>query len=204
MYCPECGVDFRPGFTHCSDCHVLLVHQRPRRTRDRVTVMEGSDPQVIASAKDFLAESGVPSHIWHEEGDGPVVPSIYHPCGLEVAVDLEVEARALLELMETGNPEEDGYEEQGPPPDPNLELATVLEHSDPLILAAAKSALKEAGIPFYVYGEERGVYLEIGRLLNAWCRIEVAADRQAEARELLLSLERQIDAAGEEGHGWLP
>ena len=29
MYCPECGVEYRAGFTECADCHVGLVEQLP-------------------------------------------------------------------------------------------------------------------------------------------------------------------------------
>jgi len=29
MFCPECRAEYRPGFTHCSDCDVDLVHERP-------------------------------------------------------------------------------------------------------------------------------------------------------------------------------
>ena len=29
MYCPECGVEYRQGFTECSDCHVVLVENLP-------------------------------------------------------------------------------------------------------------------------------------------------------------------------------
>lgn len=41
MFCPACGVEYRPGFTRCSDCNVDLVHglsglparaQRTKRT----------------------------------------------------------------------------------------------------------------------------------------------------------------------------
>jgi hypothetical protein len=27
MFCPECRAEYRPGFTHCSDCEVDLVHE---------------------------------------------------------------------------------------------------------------------------------------------------------------------------------
>jgi hypothetical protein len=30
MYCPNCGAEYRPGFTECSDCEVALVDSLPR------------------------------------------------------------------------------------------------------------------------------------------------------------------------------
>jgi hypothetical protein len=30
MFCPECRAEYRPGFTHCADCDVDLVHDLPR------------------------------------------------------------------------------------------------------------------------------------------------------------------------------
>jgi len=27
LYCPQCGVEYRDGYTSCSDCHVFLVHK---------------------------------------------------------------------------------------------------------------------------------------------------------------------------------
>src|SRR5262244_2695265 len=30
MYCPECKAEYRPGFTHCTDCDVDLVAELPK------------------------------------------------------------------------------------------------------------------------------------------------------------------------------
>ena len=63
MYCPECGVEYRPGFPQCSDCLVPLVAERPRRTRSYATVLEESDPDLIALAAELLKDAGVPFSI---------------------------------------------------------------------------------------------------------------------------------------------
>jgi len=33
MFCPECGVEYRPGFTHSTDCDVDLVQDLPETPR---------------------------------------------------------------------------------------------------------------------------------------------------------------------------
>lgn len=33
MFCPQCRVEYRPGFTHCTDCDVDLVYELPRQER---------------------------------------------------------------------------------------------------------------------------------------------------------------------------
>jgi hypothetical protein len=34
MFCPECKSEYRPGFTHCSDCDVNLVAELPKPQDD--------------------------------------------------------------------------------------------------------------------------------------------------------------------------
>jgi len=72
----------------------------------------------------------------------------------------------------------------------------VLESQNPVEIAWAKAALEEAGIDFYVAGEELGVLAEaISRFIMPLCRVEVASDRAAEARAILEPM-KQLD--GEE------
>jgi hypothetical protein len=77
-----------------------------------------------------------------------------------------------------------------------LDIVTVLESQDPVEVAWAKAALDEAGILFYVAGEEIGVLSEaISPFLTSLCRIQVASDRAAEALSILEPL-KEIEAEG--------
>lgn len=74
--------------------------------------------------------------------------------------------------------------------DPNLDLVTVFEASDPVLIASAKELLEEAGIPFFLSGEELTVRIGmIAPPIDPWCRVQVTADRQEEARILLQEIE---------------
>ncbi len=42
MFCPNCGVEYRPGFTRCNDCEVDLVHELPSGERGAESEAEGS------------------------------------------------------------------------------------------------------------------------------------------------------------------
>jgi hypothetical protein len=45
MYCPECRVEYRPGFTRCSDCHVDLIEEleKEERSPEMVALLEEAD-----------------------------------------------------------------------------------------------------------------------------------------------------------------
>ena len=60
-------------------------------------------------------------------------------------------------------------------PDPDLELVTVLESGDRLVVAAAQSLLEEAGIPFCLLGDD--VAPRILHLIP-WFRLQVRAGSQ--------------------------
>ena len=69
--------------------------------------------------------------------------------------------------------------------DPDLDLVTVLESGDRLMIAAAKSLLDEAGIPFWVLGDE--IAPRILHLIP-WFRVQVGRDHKTEALALLQTL----------------
>ena len=66
MFCPECGGEYREGFTHCVDCDVDLVAElpadptEPLRNVTLVTVLETGDPGELAFAESVLRGAGIP------------------------------------------------------------------------------------------------------------------------------------------------
>ena len=68
MFCPECGGEYREGFTHCADCDVDLVAELPEdpteseslRNMTLVTVLETGDPGELAFAESVLRGAGIP------------------------------------------------------------------------------------------------------------------------------------------------
>jgi len=106
MYCPECGVEYRAGFTECADCHVGLVEQLPPPTEvpspdlELVRILEGNNQVVEAVAKMVLEEAGIPFYMEGEEvgvSMSVIDPHIYRWWGIQVARDHEGEARKLLD-----------------------------------------------------------------------------------------------------------
>ncbi|HEV2387618.1 MAG TPA: hypothetical protein VGS20_10230 [Candidatus Acidoferrales bacterium] len=53
MYCPACGIEYRPGFTHCNDCDVDLVEELP-----------AEDEREQPAAGDELAGPDAPVLLW--------------------------------------------------------------------------------------------------------------------------------------------
>jgi len=117
VYCPQCGVEYRDGFTECSDCHVALLAgapppEPPSRfdpTLDLAVVLETNDGIRLAMAKGLLEEAGIPFFALGQittlvsDVDGFLKKWIQ----LQVPRDREAEARALLEtiLQPVDNPQ---------------------------------------------------------------------------------------------------
>lgn len=65
MYCPDCGDEYRAGFSRCSDCDVDLVanpaaEPEPPEPFEMTTVLETGDQTLIAVAKSVLDSAGIP------------------------------------------------------------------------------------------------------------------------------------------------
>ena len=99
----------------------------------------------------------------------------------------------------------------GEPPHPPVgdhspKLVTVLVTRDSMGLMLAKAALEEAGIPYLLDSDDPGYvaafhqFLGVGGtpLCECFCRIQVAADDENDARALLAPLEQPDTGAGEQ------
>lgn len=62
MYCPECGGEYREGFSTCADCGSVLVAEAPPEAPESklVTVLESGDPNEIAFVEATLSNAGIP------------------------------------------------------------------------------------------------------------------------------------------------
>ena len=69
-----------------------------------------------------------------------------------------------------------------------MKLVVVLETNEAFALALAKGLLEEAGIPFMILNEVSMLVNDVDPNLRKWIKVQVAADREAEARELLSTL----------------
>lgn len=106
MYCPQCGVEYRDGFTECSDCHVPLAAGSPPNPHagfnpdlDLVVVLETADPVRAALAEGMLDEAGIPFFVLGQVATivRDVDPFRMKVARIQVPRDREAEARELLE-----------------------------------------------------------------------------------------------------------
>jgi len=109
MYCPQCGTEYREGFTECSDCHApLLAGAAPPEppsdfnpALDLVEILETQDAIQLAMVKGLLEDAGIPfflrGQITRLVND--VDPFIQKHMRVQVPRDREAEARELIEML---------------------------------------------------------------------------------------------------------
>jgi hypothetical protein len=115
MYCPECGGEYRKGFTHCADCDVDLVEALPMKTPlpdvGLVTVLETGDPSELVFAESVLQQAGIP---FVKKGDslqelfalGRLGTGFNPIAGPVVLLVSEDQAEAAAQLLEEPMPDE--------------------------------------------------------------------------------------------------
>jgi Putative prokaryotic signal transducing protein len=109
MYCPQCGTEFREGFTECSDCHVPLAAGAPPPdppsafdpSLDLVEVLVTQDPIQLAMVKGLLEDAGIPFYLRGRITTlvNDVDPFLKKHLPVLVPRDREAEARELLEML---------------------------------------------------------------------------------------------------------
>jgi hypothetical protein len=119
VYCPQCQVEYRDGFTECSDCHVPLLAGPPPEepadafdpTLDLVVVLETNDRIQLALAKGLLENADIPFFVLGQIATlvQDVDAFLHKWVRIQVPRDREAEARELLEGMF----QEDGAEDPG-------------------------------------------------------------------------------------------
>jgi hypothetical protein len=109
MYCPKCGIEYRDGFTVCSDCQVPLLPGAPPPTPaskfdpdlDLVVVLETDDRVQLALARGLLEDAGIPFYVLGQIATliQDVDPFLHKWVRLQVPRDREAEARQVLESL---------------------------------------------------------------------------------------------------------
>ena len=76
MWCPNCGSEYRPGYTHCSDCGHELVREPPEVVVSEEQPRPPFDPDAIGPE---LVEVGIYSGLFQ----GEMIRSLLRGSGIE-------------------------------------------------------------------------------------------------------------------------
>jgi len=118
MFCPKCGVEYRPGFKRCSDCDVDLVATLPPRAKvpgksndhePPVAVWRGDDPVAFSAALAAVEEAGIPAREFSRHDQFVQIPAI-QPSELAILVHPDNAALAESVIREALKPGPEGTE----------------------------------------------------------------------------------------------
>lgn len=118
MYCPKCRVEYRAGFSTCSDCGEGLVDVLPPEPEidyaELVTVYTAIDENMANLALSLLKDVGIDAYLRDESGAdvfGAVAPGF--PVEVQVMPDDEDAALEILEDLEEEYEDEEEGEDEG-------------------------------------------------------------------------------------------
>ena len=86
MICPQCKVEYRDGFTKCSDCDVDLVDKldlsertTPSKHDRPALAWRGDDPVVFSAVLAALGDEEIPNYEMSDHEQLPFEPAIPRP-----------------------------------------------------------------------------------------------------------------------------
>ena len=87
MICPKCKVEYRDGFTKCSDCGVELVErldasskrEGPSKEDRPALAWRGDDPVVFSAVLAALGDEEIPNYEMSDHEQLPFEPAIPRP-----------------------------------------------------------------------------------------------------------------------------
>ena len=112
MICPECGSEYRDGYTQCADCGVALVEPEPEEEGEPdveiVKVFEATNAAVLPLVQSVLSDANIE---FMTKGDllqdlfalgrfGMGSNNAIGPATIWVRKDDEAEARSLIEMLD--------------------------------------------------------------------------------------------------------
>ena len=86
MICPKCKVEYRDGFTKCSDCDVALVDRldpskqsAPSKQDRPALAWRGDDPVVFSAVLAALGDEEIPNYEMSDHEQLPFEPAMPRP-----------------------------------------------------------------------------------------------------------------------------
>jgi hypothetical protein len=208
MYCPECGAEYRPIATVCSDCQVALVPNPPdpaekdsASQEDYIVLLwSGSNPAERAVVQEALERENIPVRALRREDT--ILPLGHAPIEVYVPSSFAEKATEILNQLNPGEPADgDDASNEIPAEDDlpetedqyrdlrhwNREDATVelWAGRDTDLANMVKACLRENQIPCRSSADEAEDESESGNAAASPERLYVLPEDEARAKEIL-------------------